>query len=104
MVSKKSFIVHFEFFVWGMVLTTATLVMVHITRWYQTFQPEFNEYFYMVLAGATGGVWGYGLNVAYDLAKKLKGEYFEYVFWHRILWLIISIIVIAIISIRVTLN
>ena len=79
----------FEFFVWGLLLAAATVVLYYIANYFVSLQENLNFYFFGILSGATGAIWGYGMMVAHDNSKMIKGEEsFEYRLSHRIYILI----------------
>jgi len=87
----------FEFFVWGILLTAATVILYYIGNYFVSLQEHLNFYFFGILSGATGAIWGYGMTVAHENSKMIKGEEsFEYHLWHRIVVLIISIVILVV--------
>jgi hypothetical protein len=94
---KNSILIWFEFFVWGVVLSATTVILYYITNFLASFQTDSNVYLFGILAGATGGVWGYGLTIAHETSKLLSDkESTEYHLWHRIVALIVALVILTI--------
>ena len=94
---KNSHLVWFEFFVWSIVLTTTTVILYYLTELFVNLQSNLNVYLLGIEAGATGGIWGYGLTIAHETSKQLSDKKpTDYRLQHRIIVLIIAFIILSI--------
>ena len=88
-----------EFFVWGIVLCAATVVLIFVAEQFVEVQENLQVYYIGILAGGTGGIWGYGVTRAYDFCKELEKEGLKKSFGCHILGRIAIFIVASIIII-----
>jgi hypothetical protein len=96
---KKFLLIGFEFFITGIFLSAITFVLIYISNLFSILQPKLNIYYFGIISGATGGIWGYVLTVVYDFQKEIKtNQSFVYHPWKRIVIFIGSILAIIIVT------
>lgn len=66
--SEKNWLSFYVLVTWIWSLATATLVLYMFVFYYSQTLPVLNVYYYGILAGITGAVWGVGVDEAYSFS------------------------------------